>query len=98
MRARIDNRFWIALTTLFVICLTFGFYFFYYVESKEIEFIANGYRIIDKIGSNIIELKSNYEKLASSQCKSLDTASKRKLVCFYARSSSKLTNPPCSSR
>src|SRR5260221_1014748 len=66
MLNRINSRFWIALTSLFVIALVFCFYFFHYVENKEAELVANGYRIIAQIGNNIIEKRKNYENLAKN--------------------------------
>jgi hypothetical protein len=97
--SNINNRFWIAFSTVISIGLIFGIYFFYYVKNKEAEFVKEGYRILRRVGDNIGEKKINFEKLSLNTAveqppfaKEEDTHTTEKWMDFAAKPQSPL--PP----
>jgi hypothetical protein len=50
----------ISIFTFLVIAITFGYYYFYFVKYKEIQFHAKAFRVIENIGENVKEKHSNY--------------------------------------
>ena len=50
----------ISLVTFLVIAITFGYYYFYYVQFRESQFNAKAFRTIENIGNNVSKKHANY--------------------------------------
>ena len=50
----------ISLVTFLVIVITFGYYYFFYVNSRENHFNEKAFRVIENIGKNVEKKYTNY--------------------------------------
>lgn len=50
----------ISIVTFLVILITFGYYYFYYVQFRENQFHAKGFRVIENLGENVKKKHRNY--------------------------------------
>ncbi len=63
----------ISLFTFLIIAITFGYYYFFYVSSRESQFNEKAFRVIENIGKNVGKKYDNYFSNVNKAIKHINT-------------------------
>ncbi|MEJ2596574.1 MAG: hypothetical protein P8100_15945, partial [bacterium] len=84
----------ISISTVLVLLVAFSYYYFVYVQNKEVEFHEKAFRIIQKVGNNVQGKYENYVTVTRNAIKAVEGLSDRSYTLNQLRSHPKFQSIP----